>query len=175
MKTAFAVLALFALVAQLAIAKHARADTNILHDVDAALENEKAFACSLCPRSPRSRHIDRHSLKRRRQSVGLDRGRRGRWCDNRPEQSRNTRRPHTRGIHERARTDESQRSASSIAHEASSRASRSLSKRTSSRRTRLCPCASPRTSPQRHPPPAAPDCRGKRSHDPTRAGGRAGE
>jgi BON domain len=43
MKTVFAVLALFALAAQLAIAQHAPTDTKILHDVAAALENERAF------------------------------------------------------------------------------------------------------------------------------------
>jgi hypothetical protein len=43
MKTVFAVLALFPLAVQLAIAQHAPADTKILHDVAAALENERAF------------------------------------------------------------------------------------------------------------------------------------
>jgi hypothetical protein len=43
MKTVLAVLALFPLAAQLVIAQHAPTDTKILHDVDAALENEKAF------------------------------------------------------------------------------------------------------------------------------------
>jgi hypothetical protein len=43
MKTVLAVLALSSLVAQVAIAQHAPTDTKILNDVDAALENEKAF------------------------------------------------------------------------------------------------------------------------------------
>jgi hypothetical protein len=44
------------------------------------------------PGFQRNRHIDRHSLKRRRQSVGLDRSWPGRPCHSRLEQSRGTRR-----------------------------------------------------------------------------------
>jgi hypothetical protein len=43
MKAVFRALALFPLVAQLAIAQHAPTDTKILHEVDAAVGNERAF------------------------------------------------------------------------------------------------------------------------------------
>ena len=43
MEKVLIVFALFPLAVQLAIAQHAPNDSKILHDVDAALENERAF------------------------------------------------------------------------------------------------------------------------------------